>query len=156
VANLEQHLLSWIVFLPLVGVLALLVLPRLSNVVVRGIAVGILILDFLLSLRLLQGFEKIAGMQFVERVDWIPQFGISYWLGVDGISLWLVLLTTFLGPVIVLSTFNAVKERVREFMVFFLALQTAMLGTFCAQDLVLFYIFWESVLLPMALMIGMC
>jgi NADH-quinone oxidoreductase subunit M len=154
VVNLEQHLLSWIVFLPLVGVLALLVLPRLTNAMVRGITVGILLLDFLLSLRLLQGFETIAGMQFVEKVDWVPQFGISYWLGVDGISLWLVLLTTFLGPVIVLSTYSAVKERVREFMVFFLALQTAMLGTFCAQDLVLFYIFWESVLLPMALMIG--
>ena len=152
--NLEQHLLSWIVFLPLVGVLALLVLPRLTNAVVRGITMTVLLLDFLLSLRMLQGFETIAGMQFVERVDWLPHFGISYWLGVDGISLWLVLLTTFLGPLIVLSTFGAVKERVREFMVFFLLLQTAMLGTFCAQDLVLFYIFWEGVLLPMALMIG--
>jgi NADH-quinone oxidoreductase subunit M len=103
---------------------------------------------------LLQGFEAVAGMQFVERVDWLPAYGISYWLGVDGIGLWLVLLTTFLGPIIVLSTYSAVVERVREFMIFFLLLQTAMLGTFCAQDLVLFYVFWEAVLLPMALMIG--
>jgi len=152
--NLEQHLLSWIVFLPLVGVVALMVLPKLSNAAARGIAMVVLLADFLLSLRLLQGFQSIAGLQFVERVDWLPQYGISYWLGVDGISLWLVLLTTFLGPLIVLSTFSAVVDRVREFMIFFLLLQTAMLGTFCAQDLVLFYVFWEAVLLPMALMIG--
>jgi NADH-quinone oxidoreductase subunit M len=152
--NLEQHLLSWIVFMPLVGVAALMVLPRLSNAVARGITMVVLLADFLLSLRLLQGFESVAGMQFVERFDWFPQYGISYWLGVDGISLWLVLLTTFLGPLIVLSTFSAVVDRVREFMIFFLLLQTAMLGTFCAQDLVLFYVFWEAVLLPMALMIG--
>jgi NADH-quinone oxidoreductase subunit M len=152
--NLDQHLLSWIIFLPVVGVVALMVVPRLSNAASRGIAMIVLLADFVLSLRLLQGFEAVAGMQFVERVDWLPAYGISYWLGVDGISLWLVLLTTFLGPIIVLSTYSAVVERVREFMIFFLLLQTAMLGTFCAQDLVLFYVFWEAVLLPMALMIG--
>ncbi len=152
--NLEQHLLSWIVFLPLVGAGVLMVLPRLSNAAVRSIAIVFLLGDLALSLKLLAGFESIATMQFVERVPWVERFEISYWLGIDGISLWLVLLTTFLGPLIVLSTFAAIKERVREFMVFFLVLQTAMLGTFCARDLVLFYIFWESVLLPMALMIG--
>lgn len=151
---LDQHLLSWIVFLPLLGAALLMVLPRVSNAVVRGVSLGVLLADFALSLKLLPGFESVAGLQFVERVPWVQRFDISYWLGIDGISLWLVLLTTFLGPIIVLSTFSAVRERVREFMIFFLLLQTAMLGTFCAQDLVLFYIFWEAVLLPMALMIG--
>ena len=88
--NLEQHLLSWIVFLPVIGVVALLVLPRLTNTAIRTVAMVTLLADFLLSVKLLRGFESIAGMQFVERADWLPQFGISYWLGVDGISLWLV------------------------------------------------------------------
>jgi NADH-quinone oxidoreductase subunit M len=154
VFDLQQHLLSWIVFLPLVGAVVLMVLPRLGNAAMRTITLVVLLADFVFSLQLLAGFEPVAGMQFTERVDWLPRFGISYWLAIDGISLWLVLLTTFLGPVIVLSTYAAVRERVREFMVFFLLLQTAMLGTFCAQDLVLFYVFWEAVLLPMALMIG--
>ncbi len=153
-AALQEHLLSWVIFLPLIGVGVLLLLPRVSDRAIRSIALLITLVDFLLSLKLLEGFEISAGLQFVERVPWIPAFGIDYSLGIDGISLWLVLLTTFLAPLIVLSTWAAVRERVREFMVFFLLLQTAMLGTFCAQDLVLFYVFWEAVLLPMALMIG--
>ncbi len=150
----DAHLLSWIVFVPILGALLLMLLPLPSANSVRGVTLGVLLVDFVLSLRLLSGFESTAAMQFVERVPWIPAFSIHYHLGVDGISLWLVLLTTFLGPVIVLSTWAAITDRVREFMVFFLLLQTAMLGTFCAQDLVLFYVFWEAVLLPMALLIG--
>jgi NADH-quinone oxidoreductase subunit M len=111
-------------------------------------------LDFLLSLQLWQRFEPTSAVQFVESANWLPRYGINYSLGVDGISLWLVLLTTFLAPLIVLSTFSAIGERVREFMIFLLLLQVAMLGTLCARDLVLFYVFWEAMLLPMALLIG--
>lgn len=150
----DSNLLSWIIFLPLVGAGVLLFLPRGRDELARLVALFTLAVDFLLSLKLVTGFEPTAALQFVERVPWIPEFGIHYHIGIDGISLWLVMLTTFLGPIIVLSTWSAIRDRVREFMVFFLILQAAMLGTFCAQDLVLFYIFWESVLLPMALMIG--
>ncbi len=151
---IESHLLSWVIFLPLIGVGLLLLLPRRNDRMARNIAFVILVLDFLLSLKLVIGFEPTAALQFVERKTWVATYGIDYHVAIDGISLWLVMLTTFLGPLIVLSTWSAVTERVREFMIFFLVLQTAMMGTFCAQDLVLFYIFWESVLLPMALMIG--
>ncbi|HKK71969.1 MAG TPA: NADH-quinone oxidoreductase subunit M [Candidatus Krumholzibacteria bacterium] len=150
----ESNLLSWVVFVPLIGVAVLLVLPRVHDNVIRGVALVTTLLNFLVSLLLLQRFETNAALQFVERVPWIPAFDIEYYIGLDGISLWLVLLTTFLGPIIVLSTWSAVTDRVREFMVFYLILQAAMLGTFSAQDMVLFYVFWEAVLLPMALMIG--
>ena len=151
---LFDHLLSWIVFLPLIGAGALLALPRRSVASARFLALGVTLLDFLLSLQLWRRFEPTAATQFVENVAWLPRYGISYSLGIDGISLWLVLLTTFLAPIIVLSTFSAITERVREFMIFLLLLQVAMLGTLCARDLVLFYIFWEAMLLPMALLIG--
>jgi NADH-quinone oxidoreductase subunit M len=151
---IESNLLSWVIFLPLIGVGLLLLLPRRSDGAARNIALVTLLLDFVLSLKLVTGFEPTAALQFVERKTWIASYGIDYHVAIDGISLWLVMLTTFLGPIIVLSTWSAITERVREFMIFFLVLQTAMMGTFCAQDLILFYIFWESVLMPMALMIG--
>jgi len=151
---LDNHLLSWIVFFPILGVVALMLLPRVQDGVIRGVALLTTLGNFAVSLLLLPRFETTAALQFVERVPWIPAFGIEYHLGLDGISLWLVLLTTFLGPIIMLSTWSAVTERVREFSIFYLILQAAMLGTFVAQDMVLFYVFWEAVLLPMALMIG--
>jgi len=151
---LDAHLLSWVVFLPVVGIVPLLFLPGRTDRGAKVWALVVTVLDFLLSLRLVSGFRTDASFQFVEHVPWVPSFGIHYSLGLDGISLWLVLLTTFLAPVVVLSTWRAVTDRVREFAIFFLLLQTAMLGTLVARDMVLFYIFWEAMLLPMALMIG--
>src|SRR5450631_2715708 len=92
--------------------------------------------------------------QLQAQVPWIPALGISFHVGVDGIGLVLVLLTSFLGPLVVLSTFASVKERVKEFLIALLILQTAMLGAFSALDLFLFYLFWEVMLVPMALLIG--
>lgn len=152
--SLDAHLLSWIIFLPVVGVAILLLLPRGADRLFRLLALAVAGLDFVLSVRLLRGFVATAEMQFVENVPWSTQFGISYRLGVDGISLWLILLTTFLGPILIVSTWDAIRERVREFMVALLLLQAAMLGTFCALDMVLFYVFWEAMLVPMALIIG--
>jgi NADH-quinone oxidoreductase subunit M len=149
-----HHLLSWVIFLPLLGSAALLLLPRRVNALAKAGALIIALGDFLLSLRLLSGFHADASFQFKELVPWVPQLGISYSIAIDGISLWLVLLTTFLGPVVILSTWNAVQERVREFMIDLLLLQAAMLGTFCARDMILFYVFWEAMLIPMALIIG--
>jgi NADH-quinone oxidoreductase subunit M len=113
---------------------------------------------FVLSLPLIPGLgfydANNAGLQLVERVSWIGAFGVDYYLAIDGISLWLVLLTTFLTPITILSTFDSVHTRVRAFEAFMLALETGMLGVFLAQDLFLFYIFWEFTLVPMYFLIG--
>ena len=93
-------------------------------------------------------------MQFVEKAAWFPEWGISYFLGIDGISLLLVLLTTFLTILCVLISWKAIQTRVKEYYITFLFLETAMIGTLCALDLVLFYIFWELMLIPMYLLIG--
>ena len=107
------------------------------------------------SLKLWFGFNPdTASYQFVERIPWIPSLRIDYILGVDGLSLLLVLLTTLLAPLCVLASWTAVKTRVREFMICLLVMETVMVGVFCALDFVLFFIFWEAMLIPMALLIG--
>jgi NADH-quinone oxidoreductase subunit M len=151
---ISQHLLSWVIFLPLAGVVPLLLLPKRTDKGAKVVAAVVLLLDFVLSLKLLAGFNSAGGFQFVENYSWVERFGIHYSIAIDGISLWLVLLSTFLGPILVISTWNAVTDRVREYMVAMLVLQTAMIGTFCALDMVLFYVFWEAMLIPMALIIG--
>ena len=93
-------------------------------------------------------------MQFVERRPWIPAWGISYHVGVDGLSLWLVILTTFLTPLCLLGSWSSIEKRVREFVVFMLLLEAGMVGVFVAQDLFLFYVFWEAMLIPMYFLIG--
>ncbi|MFC1836001.1 proton-conducting transporter membrane subunit [Thermodesulfobacteriota bacterium] len=93
-------------------------------------------------------------MQLVERYDWIKSWGVQYYLGIDGISLFLVLLTVLLGPLVIIASWNDIKIRVKEFLVCLLVLQTGMLGVFFSLDLFLFYIFWEIMLIPMYLLIG--
>jgi len=154
VSLITEHILSWVVFLPLAGGLLVLLVGR-RPVVARGLALATLLADFVLSLHLWFHFQVgMAGDQFVEVVPWLAGGRINYALGCDGISLVLVLLTTFLGPLVAWSTWRAIGERVREAMAFLLLLQTAMLGTFLARDMLLFYVFWETMLIPMALLIG--
>ncbi|HET7291395.1 MAG TPA: NADH-quinone oxidoreductase subunit M [Vicinamibacteria bacterium] len=150
------HLLSAITFTPLAGAL-LLLLPvfRGKDDAVRWFANGVGLLGFLVSLPLWTQFDRAkAGFQFEERYDWIPSIGVSYYFGVDGISALLILLTTLLGFVSILSSWKAITERVRQYYVFLLLLQTGMLGVFCALDLFLFYVFWEVMLVPMYFLIG--
>ncbi|MDM7915000.1 MAG: NADH-quinone oxidoreductase subunit M, partial [Candidatus Eisenbacteria bacterium] len=147
-------LLSLILGLPLAGSILLLFLPKDRPEASRLFALGISLATFVASLPLLAGFEKNAAMQFVENIPWITAFGIHYHLGVDGISLFLVLLTTFLTPVVVLSSWRDVRERVRAFHSMILLLEVGMLGAFVALDLFLFYIFWELMLIPMYVLIG--
>ncbi|MDA8161884.1 MAG: NADH-quinone oxidoreductase subunit M, partial [Desulfobacteraceae bacterium] len=151
-------LLTYVTFLPLMGVIPILFIPQKSDEgknVIRGISFVTSILVFLVSFRIFEGFDvKNAGFQFVEHYPWIPSYGISYYMGVDGLSFWLVLLTTFLTPLTILSTWKAINNRVKEFNVAMLVLETAMLGTFFALDLFLFYVFWELMLIPMYLIIG--
>jgi len=155
VPMLDQHLLSVLIGLPMVGAAMLLFFPREGRPAIRNFTLLVTAVEFLLSLLVIRRFDGgTAAMQLVERAPWIPQYGISYIVGVDGISLWLLLLTTFIMPITILSTYSAVEKHVKEFMVFMLILETAMVGVFVATDLFLFYIFWELVLIPMYFLIG--
>jgi len=149
-------LLSLVTFLPLLGVLALLFLPKgeKNATWARIIALGVSVLTFAVSLSLYRAFDPVAGgFQLIEKAAWIPSLGIAYHKGVDGISLWFVLLSTLLSPIAILSGF-AVKERVRSFMIALLLLETMMIGMFTSLDFFLFYVFFEGVLIPMFLIIG--
>ena len=148
-------MLSLILFSPLIGALFLLLVPGGQVQAVRRSAFAFSLPPFLLSLLLLAAFDPAApGFQFVEEAAWIPDFGVSYRVGVDGISLFLVLLTTFLTPLVVLFAWGDVEKRVKEHMLFLLLLETGMLGAFIALDLFLFYVFWEVMLVPMYFLIG--
>jgi NADH-quinone oxidoreductase subunit M len=148
-----DHLLSWITFLPLAGTPLVLLAAR-RPAAARAVALAVMLADLALSLVMLAGFASDGGDQFVERAPWLAGGRISYALAVDGISLFLVLLTTVLCPLVVLSSWRAIADRVAEFLAFLLLLQTAMLGTFLARDMLLFYVFWEAMLIPMGLIIG--
>jgi len=146
----QSDILSWIVFLPLLGALLLAFLPSEGKKLLHWAALLSSMVTFVVSLSLLAGFETgRAEMQFVVNRPWIENWGISYHLGIDGISLFLVLLTTFITPVVVLSTWSAVKEKVKSFMILLLLLECGMVGAFVALDMVLFYIFWEVMLLSL-------
>ena len=151
-------LLTLTVFAPLIGALLLLALPNRNgerNGLVRNVALGISLLVFVLTLVVLSAFDgSSADFQLVERVPWIPSFGIDYHLGLDGISLWLVVLTGFLTPLALLSSWHGVEHKVKEFCFFVLALEAGMLGVFVALDLFLFYVFWDAMLIPMYFLIG--
>ncbi len=151
-------LLSLVTFLPLVGA-ALLMLIKGDDAVVttksRIVALVVTTLTFFLSLSILFGFDATtADFQFVEKKIWFESYGISYHMGIDGISLFFVMLSTFLTPVCVLASWHSVTKRVREYMIAFLLLETFMIGTFCALDSILFYLFFEGVLIPMFIIIG--
>lgn len=151
-----SNILSVMTFLPILGVLLLLFIPKESKGVLRSVAFVTTLATFAVSLPLLTGFQTNAEYQFVENVPWIAAgpFAMRYNLGIDGISLWLVILTTFIMPISVLSTWTAVEDRVKEYMVCLLLLETGLLGAFISLDLFLFYIFWEVMLIPMYFMIG--
>ena len=151
-------LLSLLTFLPLVGALIILSVRGDEAVVAsnaRWTALWTSLITFALSLILWVQFDKsTADFQFVERLSWMPEFGLNYVMGVDGISVLFVLLSTFLTPLCILASWESIKTRVREYMIAFLVLETMMVGMFCALDFVLFYVFFEAVLIPMFLIIG--
>ena len=148
------HILTILVVLPAVGALLLALLPREAERLQKLLALLVSGGVFALSLLLLPSFEPHADMQFEVRLPWIPAYGVSYHVGLDGISVWLVLLTTFLTPIALLGSWSSVHERVKAFNIFMLLLETGMLGVFVALDLFLFYIFWEAMLIPMYFLIG--
>ena len=150
-------LLSLLILMPLLGALVLVLGRGLSNDTVKRFTLGLTLLLFFASLSLLtqlSGFESSPEYRFVEHLNWLPQWGINYDLGIDGISLWLIILSTLLTPISLLGSWNSIDERVREFNIFILILESAMIGVFCALDLFLFYVFWEAMLIPMYFLIG--
>ena len=153
--QLEFPLLSIVLWLPTAGALLLLLVPRDNLAVQRGLALLVALATFAASLPLYFAFNfGESGFQFADTLPWIPSWGISYAVSLDGVSLWLVLLTTFLTPITLLSTWDSVHKDFRSFQALMLLLETGMLGVFVAQDMFLFYIFWEFTLIPMAFLIG--
>jgi NADH-quinone oxidoreductase subunit M len=154
-AGLNEWILTLVTFVPLVGAVLLVFMPR-RNREIRWFALGISLLSFILSLHLAVHFERAkTGFNFEFDRAWIPTPNIHYHLGVDGVSMWLVVLTTFLTPLCVLISWKSIHERVKEFFILLLVMETALIGVFVALDLFLFYFFWEATLIPMALLIGM-
>ena len=150
-------LLSLLILAPLAGALVLLLGRGMSNETVKRFSLGLTLVLFGVSLALLaqlSGFESSAEYRFEEKINWLPEWGISYHLGIDGISLWLIILSTLLTPISLLGSWNSIEDRVREFNIFILILESAMIGVFCALDLFLFYVFWEAMLIPMYFLIG--
>jgi len=151
-------ILSTVIFLPLAGVLLLLVLPGRRTTLMRWVALVTSLAVFAASLVMLAAFDPSKpGLQLTERATWfqVAGFRVEYFVGLDGVSILLVLLTTLLTSLALISTWTAVTERVREFMIFFLLLEMGMIGVFLAMDLFLFYVFWEFTLVPMYFLIGM-
>jgi len=154
---LFNGLLSLICYLPLAGALILLVFPKQKKGAIAKFATFVMLVDFIAALPLflswdtsLAGFEPIT----LQELDWIPSIGVKYIFGVDGISMLLVMLTTVLGFIGALSSWKAIKDRVKEYYVFLLLLQVGMLGVFMSLDMFLFYVFWEVMLVPMYFLIG--
>lgn len=151
---MNAYILTLVTFVPLAGALLLLMGPQRDKNIRWG-ALVISLITFVLSLHLPVHYHNAgAGFQFEIDHTWIPSPNIHYHLGADGISMWLVLLTTFLMPLSVLISWRSVHERVKEFFVLMLVLETALIGVFLSLDLFLFYVFWEATLIPMALLIG--
>jgi len=152
-----SHILSWVIFLPIIAIPLLFVFPRDKG---KWIALIATLVDLLVALPLffefdktLKGVTKLNEFQFVEKLDWIPSLGVEYLLGLDGISISMIFLTLIIGIFAVLASWNINKYE-RGYFSMFLLLQTAMIGVFCALDLILFYLFWEVMLFPMYFLIG--
>jgi NADH-quinone oxidoreductase subunit M len=150
-----NHYLSIILFTPLVGALILLLVDKRNENLIRWIANIVAFAGFVISVPLWFWYNPSnADFQFVERASWIPSVGADYYLGVDGLSTLLILLTTMMGSIAVLSSWTAITERVKEYYIFLLVLQTGMLGAFMSLDFLLFFLFWEVMLVPMYFLIG--
>src|SRR3989441_12291881 len=150
-----NHYLSIILFTPLAGALVLLLVDKQNENAMRWIANIVAFVGFLISVPLWFWYNPQGPeFQFVERAPWIPSIGAEYFLGVDGLSVLLILLTTLMGSIAVLSSWTAITDRVKEFYIFLLVLQTGMLGAFMSLDFLLFFLFWEVMLVPMYFLIG--
>jgi NADH-quinone oxidoreductase subunit M len=153
--TLNFPILSLVTFGPLVGALIILFLNKDRHQHIKWAAFIASLVTFLISLLVVASFESGNSQpQLAERVTWIGAWDIDYYLGVDGVSIWLLMLTTLISPIAIVSSFSAIQERVKEYYLFMLLMQTAMTGVFLALDMFLFYVFWELTLIPMYFLIG--
>jgi NADH-quinone oxidoreductase subunit M len=148
-------ILSTLMVIPLVGAIIVAILPKTEQQAIKWVALLTTLAALLASLPLYSSFAAEPGFQFEENIPWVPGLGVQYHLGIDGISLFVVLLTTLLTAIAVLSSWSAITERVKEYMVLMLVMEAAMIGVFVSLDLFLFYVFWEASLIPMAFLIGL-
>ncbi|HTS28613.1 MAG TPA: NADH-quinone oxidoreductase subunit M [Bryobacteraceae bacterium] len=151
---MDHHILSIVLFTPLAGLLVLLFIPSSNARAIKLWANAVALVGFLVSVPLVLWFDPNKDYQFEEKATWIPTVGATYHIGIDGLGLLLVMLTTLIGVVAILSSWNAIHERLKEYYAFFLLLQTGMLGVFMALDFLLFFVFWETVLVPMYFIIA--
>src|SRR5713226_5517716 len=152
---MQAHLLSIVLFIPVAGMILLRFFPNENKTLIKVWANLVMFIGLVASVPLWWLYDRSnPDFQFVERYDWIPSIGARYIVGIDGISLLLILLTTVVGFVSVLSSWSAIEDRVKEYYAFFLLLQTGMLGVFVSLDFFLFYVFWEVMLVPMYFIIG--
>jgi NADH-quinone oxidoreductase subunit M len=152
---MDSHILSIVLFTPLAGMIPLLFFPKKNKTLIKVWANVVMVIGLLISLPLWWRLDRSnAGFQFVERVSWIPSIGASYHIGVDGISMLMVILTASIGLIAVFSSWSVIEDRVKEYYCFFLLLQSGILGVFMALDFLLFYVFWEVMLVPMYFIIG--
>ena len=154
-----SNILSFVIFIPAAAGLLLFCLPRGRDGLIRSASLVAALLNLVISAFLWTGYDPSVDLdttpfQFAESAEWIPSLGVGYRVGIDGISLFLVLLTTLITPIAILGSWSGVKDRIREFHVALLFLETGMIGVFAATDLALFYVFWEVMLIPMVLLIG--
>src|SRR5512134_3420121 len=148
-------ILSMLIFLPLAGAAVILLMNRSNDKAIRMVSLLFSIATFVLSLPLFTSFDKTTHlMQFVERYEWIPSLNMYYYLGLDGISVLFVLLSTLVTVLCVLISWESIKTKTKEFFISLLVMEGAMIGVFCSLDFMLFYIFWEAMLIPMYLLIG--
>jgi NADH-quinone oxidoreductase subunit M len=154
-------LLTLAITAPIIGAIVLMLIPNRDgskDALIRYVALAVSLVAFAITLGLWAGFDPAStadqGFQFVERYQWIPAFKVEYYVGIDGLSLMLLVLTGFLTPIALLSGWVSVEKKVKEFSIFMLLLEASMIGVFCALDIFLFYIFWDFVLIPMYFLIG--
>ena len=155
-AALEGNL-TLVTFLPLAGVFALALCAmafRLSDETFKKTTLGVSVAAFLASIPIFTGFDPDGGMQFRQSAEWLPDLGVSYGLGVDWLSVTLIMLTTFLTPFAILSSWNIAERKTKEFFSMILLIETAIIGTLAATDIILFFLFWEAALIPMYFLIG--
>lgn len=149
-----EHLLSWMIFFPLLGAVAILFVPASSEKLIKTIAAVVTAVPLLLTISLLKGYDgSTAALQFQEQIDWIPSINVQYFLGIDGISVLMVLLTALLSFLGVFASWS-VKKMTKGYFLMYLLLHVGMMGVFCAMDFFLFYVFWEIMLLPMYFLVG--
>ena len=153
--QLDFPILTLLTFLPALGAVIIMLSNKSEVTQIRLTALVTTFMNFVFSLPIFFYFKSdYKGMQFVEQAPWIKEYGMSYFIGIDGISLLLILLTTFFAPICIVACWNDIKDKVKEFMICILLLETGMIGVFVSLDLFLFYVFWEVMLIPMYLLIG--